>query len=413
MKKGVLAFMILILSCAFSWAQGQLDEFRIPESFPRLVMSREDISVMQENVASGKEPWAGSWKKLQDRLSVCFKNGWKPKVYTGSHSFEFYQAAIESGCYARDLAIAYHISKDLKYADKSLEIIDAWTFQKEPAGTWFDPEIRYPNTGMEVARASFAFLYAYDLLRADNLVPGKSIVKFEEWLRILLPHIKEGARRWEDSGYFGEQFYQNHIAADAMGLLAFGIILKDEELVRYALDSEENPRDVRDVIEGLILMAGQAPYKNEPVIVRTEDGEIMDRYRHFIMGGHYKDYKTLPNRALQYCGLSSIILTAYGEMGRSIGADIYGYKASSGENLKLPLMYYADFYIGKNTVIKNGFYSGEDGWINRNEYSTYCLWEIAHCRFPEEPKFKEVLESNERGSMYLHLFGPVELTHGR
>ena len=411
MKK--ILIILTFVCCASAFAAKPSIQFNIPKTFPRLILSRDDINQMRKNVESGKEPWSCSWKSLQKRLAACFDDGWKPSVYTGSNSFEFYLAAIKDGDYARDLAIAYHISHEKKYADKAIGIIDAWTFAEKPAGTWFDPEIRYPNTGMEVSRASFAFMYAYDLLRADNLMSKASVAKFEDWMRILLPHIKEGARRWEESGYFNHQYYQNHIAADAMGLLAMGITLNDKELVRYALDSEENTRDVKDVIEGLILMDGQSPYKYEPVDIRTEDGEIMDRYRHFIIGGQYKDYKTKPNRALQYCGLSSIILVACGEMGRSINAGIYGYTAPTGENIKLPLMYYADFYIGKSALIKNGLYAGEDDWINRNIYATYCLWEIAHCRFPEEPKFKEVLDHNSRGSMTLHLFGPVELTHGR
>lgn len=387
--------------------------FAIPEGFPRLVLDREDISVMKHNALSGEEPYAGAWKALQERLEVCFEKDWAPAVYDGEDSHAFYQSCIRSGDYARDLAIAYHISGDRKYAHKAVEIMDLWTSSEPLPGSWFDPEIRYPNTGMEVARSMFPFLYAYDLLRADDLVPQASIEKFENWLKVLLPHIKEGARRWEANDYFGKQYYQNHIAADAMGLMSWGIILGDEALVSYALDSEENPRDVKDVIEGLILMEGQKPYINEPVIVKTEDGEIMDRYRHFSLGGHYKDYKTKPNRGLQYCGLSSTLLVACAEMGRMIGVNLYGWTAETGECVKLPLLYYADFYILKDTVIKNGFYSGEDSWINSNDTTNYSLWEIAHCRYPDEHKFKDVLEANERGSKVLHLFGPVTLTHGR
>ena len=99
--------------------------------------------------------------------------------------------------------------------------------------------------------------------------------------------------------------------------------------------------------------------------------------------------------------------------GRMIGVNLYGWTAETGECVKLPLLYYADFYILKDTVIKNGFYSGEDSWINSNDTTNYSLWEIANCRYPGEQKFEDVLEANDRGSMPLHLFGPVTLTHGR
>lgn len=401
---------LFALPCA---AQPLLDGLKIPETHPRLVLSREDIGRMHKNVRSGREPWKTAWRQLQERLEPCFGPEWSEEVYTGGHSFEFYQAATRDGEYARDLAIAYHVSHEERYARRSLEIIEAWLAPEKPAGTWFDPEIRYPNTGMEVARASFPFLYAYDLLCADDLVPEATRDKFRSWLRLLLPHIHEGARRWADNDYFGEQYYQNHIAADAMGLMAIGVILRDEELVRYAVDSPDNPRDAAEVVEGVILMRGQPPYRNEPVIVPPQDGEIVDRYRHFSMGGHYKDYRTLHNRGLVYCGLTSVILTAYGEMGRLNGMDFYGWTAPTGETIRLPLLYYADFYIGKNTVIKSGFYAGEDDWINASDTATSALWEIARCRFPGEKKFRQVLRANERGGMMLHLFGPVTLTHGR
>ena len=77
------------------------------------------------------------------------------------------------------------------------------------------PDKSYPNTGMLVSRGIFAFLYAYDLLCADNLIDKDKQKQFKDWLRILLPHIKEGARRWHENDYFGKQYYQNHIVAES------------------------------------------------------------------------------------------------------------------------------------------------------------------------------------------------------
>lgn len=410
MKPYVIFAAVLLLSVL---PAGAGTAFKIPEGYPRLVLSAEDLEIMRSNALSGEEPFASSWKALQDRLSVCFEDDWKPSLYNGENSQLFYQACIGSADYARDLAIAWWISGDARYAAKVLEIMDLWTSQRPMAGSWFNPEIRYPNTGMEVSRAMFPFLYAYDLLMAGDMVPRESSERFEAWLRLLLPHIEEGARRWEENDWFAHQYYQNHIAADAMGMLAMGIVLGDSRLVARALDSEENTRDVKDVVKGIVLMEGQAPYEKEPVDIPASDGEIMDRYRHFMIGGQYKDYRTSPNRGLQYCGLSSILLVACAEMCKMIGVDLYGWTADTGESVKLPLMYYADFYIEKNTVIKSGFYSGENAWINANDSATYSLWEIANCRYPGEEKFRRVLETNERGSMGLHLFGPVTLTHGR
>lgn len=385
----------------------------IPESHSRLILSAEEIAVMRENALSGREPWHGSWQDLQGRLEECFRPGRQAGVYTGDNSHDYYLAATRDGSFARDLAMAYHISGEERYARKALEIIECWMEPDPMPGTLFDPAVRYPNTGMEVARATFPFLYAYDLLCAGDQVPDSTCDRFGDWLRTLLPHVSEGARRWQENDWFDRQYYQSHIAAEVLGLMSMGIILRDEELVSYSVDCELNARDALDVIEGVILMEGQNPYYREPVDIPPADGEIMDRYRHFSLGGHYGDYVTQPGRGLQYCGLTSAILVTLGEMGRLNGADLYGWTAPSGECIKLPLLYYADFYIQKTTLIKSGFYAGEDDRINTNDTATFCLWEVARCRFPEEEMFRRVLETNERGSMTLHLLGPVTLTHGR
>jgi hypothetical protein len=159
------------------------------------------------------------------------------------------------------------------------------------------------------------------------------------------------------------------------------------------------------------LMKGQPPYCGEPGSWSTQDGEIMDRYRHFALT-HYGQ-TTKPNRALQYAGLSTNLLMIAAEMGRLNGLDLHHYVAPTGESIKLPLLFYADFYITKDASIKGGFYTGEDSWINYNDQSVFTLWEVGHVRYPEEKIFNEVLHTNDRTAHNLHLLGPVILTHGR
>ncbi|NDP21083.1 MAG: hypothetical protein GZ091_08390 [Paludibacter sp.] len=388
----------------------KLDSFGV---HPRLIMSNQDISQMRENINSGNEPWNSTWIEFKKTVDLYLSPSWKTDVYTGSDVSAFYNNTIRDASAARDLALAYQITKDKKYAEMSVLIIETWLAPEILPASYFDPEIAYPNMGMMVARSTFPFLYAYDLLMADKLVSEKTQKRFAEWMRICEMRIKEGAKRWEDSNYFDNQFYQNHLVADAMGLLGIGIVLNDSKLAQYAFNSVENQRDAIDLIEGMILMKGQQPYYREPKEMPTQTGEIMDRYRHYAIGGHWKDYVTYPNRGLQYCGLSSILLMICAEMARNNGVDLYNWTAKTGENLKLPLDFYADFYITKDASINGGFYAGEDSWINGNDQTTYSLWEVGHCRYPGEKKFAEVLNANKRGSQGMHLLGPVTLTHGR
>jgi len=380
---------------------------------PRLIMSRQDISQMLENINSGAEPWNETWIEFKRVVDNYLSPSWKTDVYNGSDVTIFYSKTIRDASASRDLALAYHITKDKKYAEMSILILEAWLAPEILPGSYFDPEIAYPNMGMMVARSTFPFLYAYDLLMADKLVSEKTQVRFAEWMRTCEIRIKEGAKRWEETDFFDKQYYQNHLVADAMGLLGIGIVLNDRELAQYALCSVENQRDVIDLIEGMILIKDQQPYYREPKVMPTQTGEIMDRYRHYAIGGHWKDYVTSPNRGLQYCGLSTILLIINAEMARNNGIDLYKWTAETGENLKLPLDFYADFYITKDASIKGGLYTGENSWINANETTNYSIWEVGYSRYPGEMKFAEVLKKNNRGSHELHLLGPVTLTHGR
>lgn len=102
----------------------------------------------------------------------------------------------------------------------------------------------------------------------------------------------------------------------------------------------------------------------------------MDRYRHFVLTHH--GYTTKPNRALQYVGLSTNLMMITAEMGRLNGFDLYNYVAPAGENIKLPLLFYADFYITKDASIKGGFYEGRiPGLIIMTRlFSLYGKWHM-------------------------------------
>ncbi len=380
---------------------------------PRLVLSASDLVELREHVESEKQPWKWAWENLQKDAERYMAEKFQPMPYFGPDSKKCYDVLMRDAYAARDLAIAYYASGEKRYAEKAAMILAAWLPREGPLpGTAFDPELNYSSLGMLAARSIFPYLYAYDLLKGGGMIPEGADARLEEWLRSRAEQIREGARRWKDNDYFDKQYYQNHIVADAMGLMAIGITLGDEQMVRYAVDSPGNERDLKDLIAGIILMEGEKPYYREPGDWPVQTGEIADRYRHFEIGGHYKDYVTKPNRGLQYCGLSTTLLMIAAEMGRLNGIDLWGYVAPGGETLRLPLEFYSGFYYLKSDTIQGGFYTGEKPWINGNESCTWTMWEVGNKRLPGEKKFEAVLEANRGGKyMPLHLLGPVALTH--
>ncbi len=384
----------------------------IPAEHPRMVLNKAELEALKAHVASAEQPWKGAWENLQATVEKYASDEWQPDVYMGDNTMDYYKALMRDGDAARDLAIAYWVSGEERYARKGAAILAAW-LPKEGAlpGTAFDMEVNYPNLGMLTGRSIFPYLYAYDLLKGAGKIPAGADARLEEWLRSRVEYVKQGSLRWRDSNYFDRQWYQNHLVADAMGLMAIAVTLRDSALMQYAVDSPINERDVKELVSGIILMEGQPKYYREPGDWPTQTGEIADRYRHFAIGGHYKDYVTLPDRGLQYCGLSSSLLLSIAEMGRHNGIDVYQYVAPEGENLKLPMLFYSEFYITHDSSVNGGFYAGEDDWINAGDADTWEMWEVANKRWPGEEKFREVLRVNRGNYLSMHQLGPVSLTH--
>ncbi len=119
-KTFVLLFMLVAASTCFC------QTLQVKETHPRLILSETDIDLMRGNALSGIEPWKSSWSALEEQINSYIKC-LSPTVYKGDVSMDFYHATMKDGTAARDLAIGYQISRKADYANKAIEIIDAWS----------------------------------------------------------------------------------------------------------------------------------------------------------------------------------------------------------------------------------------------------------------------------------------------
>ncbi len=365
------------------------------------MFTAESLDRMRERVAAGRDPWRRAAAKLVEEAEDALESGVDPDPYTGRHSLEFYHAAIRQGERARLYAYGWLVSGDAGLAEAGIAYLAAWAGADPPPASDFDPEIRYPNTGMEVARAAIPFLEAYDLLAAHRSWDDGDRADVETWFRSLVDPILQGKERWQKNDYFNRQYFQNHLTAHTMGLAAIGYALGDRDLVQYALDHPDNDRDYKTLIEGMILMPGDETHHREPDDAPPpEKGEIADRYRHY----------TAPDRGLAYTHLSLSQLLYIAEMAWNNGVDFYSYEAEGGENLKLPLRFYADFYRTRDAGLHHGLYRGE-----RFQDFYPLIYEIANRRYPDTPEIVALLRSLDRLEVPRHphayFFYPV-LTHG-
>jgi len=281
-------------------------------------------------------------------------------------------------------------------------LLDAWASAKPSPGTDLDPTIRYPNAGMDVARGTLPFVAAYDLLRDHPAMTEERRKRIEAWFRSLSEVVKEGVRRWEESGDFGGQEFQNHHAAHVLGLAALGAALRDRGMILFALDSPDNPKDFKELVAGLILMPGDTPHgglRGKPL----HPGEIMDRVR------------TNTGDGLIYCHLSMTLMIYAAEIfTRATGEDFLNWKAPGGESLRLSATFYSDFFRTRSARI-NGDYYFRDQRNLQNNRPFLGIFEVALSHWPTVPNLKTIVRSMNRANTprsWLCYYGLPLLTHG-
>ncbi len=377
-------------------------EMPVPEPrapHPRLLVSAESLAKTRELIAARQYPHILGWEALLKRIETTVVT----KPYTGVDPIAYYHHCHPQGERARDLALAYHLGGREEHALAAIRILDAWSRSTPLPGTQLADDMKgSPGIGMYVGRGTFPMMYAADLLWDHHGFSGAPREAFTQWMKALVPVIKSGIMKWEEKGYYGRQDFQNHLAAHTLGLTAIATLLGDRELLQYAIDSPENPRDFRELIAGLILMPGDAVHQREPATAPApQAGEIYDRYRHH----------TGPIRGLQYAHLSLGLLSMVAEIGRHNGMDLWNYKAPGGETLRLPYEFYADFYSLEDSSLKGGFYAGETKLINKGTHNA-ALFELGLARFSNSPALEHVIWVSDRAKFSDHLAGPLMLTHG-
>ena len=374
----------------------QLNEIlrrKFPE--PSLLFTSRQLQDIRTAITKTKEPFKTAWSNLQAR---CNSNlSYLPDPYTGTDLYMFSDASHMPGTLARDFAMAWNLSgkTSANYAQKASEILYAWA-----SGCLGTPLSQETGTGMRLARFTFPFMCAYDLLKADGLITTQHEATIKAWFQQIADQIKLSVQDWENNDYYNHQNYQNHLIAHTMGLLAIGYVLDDSELFQYAFESEENPRDLIELIEGCILVEGDVPCHREKGGYPIITGEIYDRYRH----------DTAPLKGLQYSHLTLSLLATSVRMAVNNGIDMAGYMGSGGENLRQPFEFYADFYRLKDSTLYHGYYAGECHRIGKTG-DVPGLFELGLYFYPDSANISNLIHSVgttntvDRGAEYMGILG--------
>lgn len=367
---------------------------------PRLECDAFMIARARERITAKTEPFHTYWQLAKADAKQALKL--QPKPCLSRDSLMFHGEAQTQGTAARLLAYQWRLEDDAAAAAHAVALLDAWASADPPPGTDFDPAIRFPNSGMDVARGMLPLVAAYDLLRGHPALTPEIDARIRAWFRALVPMIKEGIRRWETNDDFGGQHFQNHHVAHTLGLALFGAALKDQALIRLALDSPDNPKDFKELVAGLILMPGDEPlggFHGKPL----HPGELDDRVR------------TSSGAGLTYCHLSMTLMLYTAEvLSRATGEDLVNWTAPGGECLRLPFTFYSDFWRLRNARLHGGYYARDQPHIPNNR-PFLGIFEVALHHWPEVPNLKAIVRSMTRDQTprsWVSYYGLPQLTHG-
>jgi hypothetical protein len=174
------------------------------------------------------------------------------------------------------------------------------------------------------------------------------------------------------------QYYQNHLGAMDMGMLALGRMTGNTALVEYAIGGSANPRNAKEMIQGAIYMTGDTLDARDSGTPAVWNGEIYDRYR------------AVESKGMGYSLIHLQFLMKVATMAKHHGTNLFSYTAPTGENLGLALDYYAEFMRTRNPSVNGGFYAREPYGVFWSD--TYlAMYETGRAEYPLNQKITNAL----------------------
>ncbi|MEO5684643.1 MAG: alginate lyase family protein [Chitinophagaceae bacterium] len=119
----------LFLLCTIALATAHLHAQFV---HPGMLHTKKDLDFLRSKVKAGAAPWADLWNELKTSKEADL--GWKPQPIKVIVVGFFSKPDIGATAFTMDanaaytMALAYYVTKDKAYAEKVIEIINAWTY---------------------------------------------------------------------------------------------------------------------------------------------------------------------------------------------------------------------------------------------------------------------------------------------
>lgn len=225
MKKVLLYFTLSLslLSAIHSFAQS----FK----HPGVLQTEESFTRMRNKVNAGLEPWLSGWQRLtsNSHASLNWVNSAVDTVYRGNDGVhpENYKLLYNDIAAAYATAIRWKVSGDVAYANKSIEILNAWSSKLKYMGGDNDRVLAAGLYGYEFANAA-EIMRTYSGWKAQDFTRFKNMM-----LTVFYPINHNFLTRRERCI---THFYANWDQCTMMSILAIGVLCDNREYYNEAVN---------------------------------------------------------------------------------------------------------------------------------------------------------------------------------
>ncbi len=247
-------FALVFLAAALSSCGTAIDVPIAPEAWanPNLLVDRARLNEIRRAAASGHPVLAPAYADLIRTADIMMAASPEP-IHGPLEVPGFFTRERETqrritrrlrndARTAHALALACALSENRQYGEKAREFLYAWvdnlTIPKHGGRWWHWPTPwRRGDTPIVISYSFPAFIFAFDLLRGEDILSDDEVARFQQWLG---PYVD----------YLGHQeFYKNnHHNWQVVFLLSAAHVLQDEALFKRA--AEYYRRGIRGQIRG-------------------------------------------------------------------------------------------------------------------------------------------------------------------
>lgn len=152
----------------------------------RLVMTAAEVETLRARVSTGGTVEAAAWADFRDgRVAAAMKAS--PSVDPGPTATFAYTQLDTDSRYARNLAVAYAATGDVRYAAKAAQYTVAWAKGNTPAPYSFTRDLQ---GGYHQSYGAFSFAFAYDLTRDAGVYSAADHEAVKTWFRTWVTVMK-------------------------------------------------------------------------------------------------------------------------------------------------------------------------------------------------------------------------------